>query len=44
MLVNANENRLDREVMRKMVDVIKVNGKHELEFQFKCGVNIVETV
>ena len=44
LLVNANENRLDREVMRKMVDVIKVNGKHELEFQFKCGVNIVETV
>lgn len=44
LLVNAGENRLDRDVMRKIVDVIKVNGKHELEFQFKCGVNIIESV
>lgn len=44
LLVNAGENRLDRDVMRKIVDVIKVNSKHELEFQFKCGVNIIESV
>ena len=44
LLMDANNNHTDRDLMRKMLDVIKVNGKHELEFQFKCGVNIVEQI
>lgn len=44
LLVDAANKELDVEMMRKLVDVIKVNSKHELEFQFKCGVDIIETV
>lgn len=42
LLVDAANKELDVEMMRKLVDVIKVNSKHELEFQFKCGVDIIE--
>lgn len=44
LLENASAGGLDKDVMRKLLDVIKVNSKHELEFQFKCGVDIIETI
>lgn len=44
LLTNTDANRIDVDVMRKLVDVIKVNSKHEIEFQFKCGVDITETL
>ena len=34
----------DCAIMRLLLDNIKVVGKHELEFQFKCGINITETI
>ncbi|MCM1532846.1 MAG: recombinase family protein [Ruminococcus flavefaciens] len=34
----------DSTVMRLLLENIKVVGKHELEFQFKCGINITETI
>ena len=40
--VDFDCNYMDDAVIRHIVDVIKVNGKHELEFQFKCGVDIKE--
>lgn len=34
----------DITVMRLLIDRIKVISKHELEFQFKCGINISEQI
>ena len=34
----------DCAIMRLLLDNIEVVGKHELEFQFKCGINITETI
>lgn len=34
----------DTRIMRLWLNCIKVNGKHELEFQFKCGINITEQI
>ncbi len=42
LLSNPRVDYMDDTVIRHIVDVIKVNGKHELEFQFKCGVDIKE--
>ena len=42
LLSNPRVDYMDDAVIRHIVDVIKVNGKHELEFQFKCGVDIKE--
>lgn len=27
-----------------IIDCIKVEGKHDIEFQFRCGVDIHETI
>ena len=35
---------MDDGIMRSMLDCIKVEGKHALEFQFKCGINVRETI
>ncbi len=34
----------DKTIMRLLIESIKVIGKHELEFRFKCGINITETI
>ena len=44
LIDDAKTNCTDKDVMRKLLDAIKVNGKHELEFQFGCGVDIIEMV
>ncbi len=41
---DAKANCTDKDVMRKLLDAIKVIDKHELEFQFNCGIDIRETV
>jgi len=35
---------MENEVMRMLIETIKVINKHSVEFQFKCGVNIIEKV
>lgn len=35
---------MDNEIMRKLIDTIRVIDKHTIEFQFKCGVNIAERI
>lgn len=35
---------MEDNVMRALLDCIKVEGKHSLEFQFKCGINIRENI
>ncbi len=35
---------MDDGIMRALIDCIKVGGKHDLEFQFKCGINVHETI
>ena len=35
---------MDNDIMRKLIDVIRVIDKHTIEFQFKCGVNIAEKI
>ena len=35
---------MESDVMRMLIETIKVINKHSIEFQFKCGVNIVEKV
>ena len=44
LIDDAKTNCTDKDVMRKLLDAIKVIGKHELEFQFNCGIDIRETV
>ena len=44
LIDDAKANCTDKDVMRKLLDAIKVIDKHELEFQFNCGIDIRETV
>ena len=44
LIDDAKANCTDKDVMRKLLDAIKVLDKHELEFQFNCGIDIRETV
>uniref|UniRef100_UPI00272BE804 recombinase family protein n=1 Tax=uncultured Bacteroides sp. TaxID=162156 RepID=UPI00272BE804 len=44
LIDEARSNCTDKDVMRKLLDAIKVISKHELEFQFNCGIDIKETV
>ena len=44
LIDDAKANCTDKDVMRKLLDAIKVIDKHELEFQFNCGIDIMETV
>lgn len=44
LLDNIGTDYTEDGVMRAIIDCIKVEGKHDIEFQFKCGVNIHETL
>lgn len=44
LLDNIGTDYTDEGVMRTLIDCIKVEGKHDIEFQFKCGVDIHETI
>lgn len=44
ILDNKEIDYMEDNVMRALLDCIKVDGKHSLEFQFKCGVNIRENI
>lgn len=44
LLDNIGTDYTDEGVMRTLIDGIKVEGKHDIEFQFKCGVDIHETI
>ena len=44
LIDDAKANCTDKDVMRKLLDAIKVIDKHELEFQFNWGIDIRETV
>lgn len=44
LIDDAKANCTDKDVMRKLLDAIKVIDKHEFEFQFNCGIDIRETV
>lgn len=37
-------NRTDESIMKMLLDCIKVIGKNEIEFQFKCGTTIKEEI
>lgn len=34
----------DETVMKMLIDYIKVNNKHEIEFEFKCGLTAKESL
>ena len=35
---------MEDNIMRTLLDCIKAEGKHDIEFQFKCGINVHETI
>lgn len=35
---------IDENMMKNLLENIKVISKHEIEFQFKCGINATEKV
>lgn len=34
----------DETVMKMLINYIKVNSKHEIEFEFKCGLTAKESL
>lgn len=44
LLMGAEKEITDEQIMQTLLACIKVNGKHELEFQFKSGVNIIQKI
>lgn len=34
----------DDTIMKMLIDNIKVNNKHEIEFEFKCGLTAKESL
>ena len=41
-LDNSENNLYDSQIMRTLLNCIKVIDKHTLEFQFNCNLNIIE--
>lgn len=39
---NQISGRQNETVMKMLIDYIKVNNKHEIEFKFKCGLTAKE--
>ena len=44
ILDNGEIQHMDNDIMRKLIEAIRVIDKHTIEFQFKCGVNIAERI